>query len=485
MKAMAAPWEPWLERAARTWPQAVACEVDGDRVSCADLRARALATARRLRAAGVLPGDRVAAFVTPGTFFLELLHAAQFGRWTLVPPNLRLGAEALGRLVVHAEPALVLHDDAHADLARSVGGATIKATGELARMAVDTAPLQQAGAEDVLTLVYTSGTTGAPKAVELTNANYEAGADASIARLGCAPGDRWLAAMPMCHVGGLSIAVRCALAGMTVVQHPGFDATSVDRSLRHDEIGFVSLVPTMLARVLDAGGDVPYPSTLKAVVLGGGRLPAALVGRAQRASVPLVATFGMSETAAQVTTSWPGDASRHPGSAGHPLDGVAIRIGVPGSDGVGEILVRGAQVFRGYFRDPERTVRSLQGEWLHTGDLGRLDDDGRLWVEVRRTDLIVSGGENVNPEVVEEVLALHPGVAEVAVFGVEDEEWGQRVAAAVVLRAGATVGDGELRQWCRERLAAFQVPREFVRVAELARTISGKVKRLDCFRLLK
>jgi O-succinylbenzoic acid--CoA ligase len=426
----------------------------------------------------VRPGDRVAAFVTPGTFLVELLHAAQFGRWTLVPPNLRLGTEELGRLVAHADPALLLHDDAHADLARSVGVTTILAIDELARMEVATEPLPQAGAGDVLTLVYTSGTTGTPKAVELTNANYEAGADASIARLGCTPGDRWLAAMPMCHVGGLSIAVRCALAGMTMVQRPGFDAAEVDRSLRHDRIGFVSLVPTMLARVLDAGSDVPYPSALKAVVLGGGRLPVALVERAQRASVPLVATFGMSETAAQVTTSRPGDASGHPGSAGHPLDGVGIRIEAPGSDGVGEILVRGAQVFRGYFRDPERTATALQGGWLHTGDLGRLDGDGRLWVEVRRTDLIVTGGENVNPEAVEDVLMSHPGVAEAAVYGVPDDEWGQRVTAAVVVREGVAVDGEELREWCRARLAAFQVPRAFVKVAELPRTASGKVRRV-------
>lgn len=471
-------WLPWLERAVRTWPHAIACEVDGARVSCAELRERTLATVRRLRAAGVRPGDRVAAFVRPGVDFLALLHAAQFGRWTLVPPNLRLGATELGRLVAHAEPVLVLHDDAHADLARSVGRTNLLSIDELARLAPNSEPLPQAGAEDVLTLVNTSGTTGAPKAVELTNANYEAGACASIARLGCAPGDRWLAAMPMCHVGGLSIAVRCALAGMTVVQHAGFDAMRVDRSLRNDGIGFVSLVPTMLARILDAGGDRPYPTTLKAVVLGGGRLPAALVGRSRLASVPLVATFGMSETAAQVTTSRPGDASRHPGSAGHPLDGVEIRIDMTGGDGVGEILVRGAQVFRGYFRDPERTATALQGGWLHTGDLGRLDGDGRLWVEVRRTDLIVSGGENVNPEEVEDVLVSHPGIAEAAVYGVADDEWGQRVMAAVVVRDGATVDGEELREWCRERLAGFKVPRAVRLVADLPRTDSGKVRRV-------
>lgn len=474
---MVAPWQPWLTRAALAWPQAVACDVDGDRVSYADLHARASATARRLRAAGVFPGARVAAFVTPGTLFLELLHAAQLGRWTLVPPNLRLGVDELRRLVAHAEPAIVLHDAAHAAFARTVAGKLVVGVHELARMPEGTAPLPEPGAEDVLTIIYTSGTTGTPKAVELTNANYEAGAGASIARLGCAMGDRWLAAMPMSHVGGLSIAVRCAFAGMSVVQHPGFDAARVDRSLRHEEIGFVSLVPTMLARVLDAGGDRPYPASLKAVVLGGGRLPPALVSRAQRASVPLVATFGMSETAAQVTTSRPGDAAHHPGSAGQPLDGVRIRIGSAGSDGVGEILVRSAQVLRGYFRDPERTATALEGGWLHTGDLGRLDGDGRLWVEVRRTDLIVSGGENVHPEEVEDVLVAHPGVAEAAVYGAADDAWGQRVMAAVVPRDGATVGGEELREWCRARLAGFKVPRTVRLVAALPRTASGKLRR--------
>lgn len=471
-------WLPWLERAARVWPHTIACEAGDGRVDFAGLRDHARRLAASMQAAGIRRGDRVAALMAPGTEFLALLHAAQIGGWALVPPNPRLRRDELRRLLDHAAPALLLHDAAHAAAAdAAVGLCRIRDIRALPPAGPRPGDAVAADPEAVVALVCTSGTTGAPKAVELTSAAFEAGAAASLQRLGVAADDRWLAAMPMCHVGGLSIAVRAALAGMTIVQHDGFDAARVDRSLRHDGIAFVSLVPTMLARVLDAGGDTPYPASLKAVVLGGGRLPPALVARAARIGLPLVATYGMTETAAMVTTSLPGDAVRHPGSAGHPLDGVAVRIDAPGADGVGEIVVRGAQVCRGYFRDAARTARTLRDGWLHSGDLGRIDADGRLWVEVRRTDLIVTGGENVIPEEVEEVLAAHPDVAEAAVYGEADDEWGQQVVAAVVPRRDGAVEPEALRAWCRERLAGFKVPRRVRLAAELPRTASGKVIR--------
>jgi O-succinylbenzoic acid--CoA ligase len=283
--------------------------------------------------------------------------------------------------------------------------------------------------------------------------------------------------MPMCHVGGLSILVRCAVTGMTLVQHERFDPARVDRSLRQDGIGFVSLVPTMLALVLDVVDAADYPDALRAVVLGGGRLRPSLVERAGAHRMPIVATFGMTETAAQVTASRSGDAVAHPGSAGHPLDGVELSIDMPDEDGVGEIVVRAPQLCGGYFRDPERSALLYRGGSLHTGDLGRIDEQGRLWVETRRTDLIVTGGENVSPEEVEEVLTEHPRIDQAAVFGVEDPLWGQVVAAVVVPAGDRPIDAAALESWCRDRLAAYKIPRRWSVRERLPRTVSGKLQR--------
>lgn len=471
-------WRPWIERAASRWPDQSACEADGERVSYAALRDRSVVLAGRLRTLGVRPGDRVASLLTPGIAVVELLNAAQLGGWAVVPLHDRLAASEIAARIARIRPRVTLVDDAHQHLWTESGSpAHGLSLADLQDVAPDETADHVARVEDVLAAIFTSGTTGRAKLVGLTSANFEAGAVASAARLGCCPGDRWLAAMPMSHVGGLSIPVRCALSGMSLVVQHGFVAAEVDRALRDEKIAYVSLVPTMLQRVLTAGGDVPYPATLRAVVLGGGRLPMALVERARVAGVPLVATFGMTETAAQVTTSRPGDAYVHPGSAGQPLEGAEIRIAQPDAEGVGEILVRGRQVFGSYLEDAERTAAVLRDGWLHTGDLGRIDEDGRLWVSVRRTDLIVTGGENVSPEEVEEALEAHPEIVEAAVFGIEDDEWGQRVAVAVVVTSGASLTEASLHEWCRARLAPFQVPRQVFRVEALPRTVSGKLQR--------
>jgi len=477
---MRATWRPWLERAAERWPNVEAFEGADRTLDFATLHAQSSSLARKLLALGLRPGDRVATFATPSAGFVEILHAAQLARLTLVPLNERLQPDELARLLTHAAPAALFYEAGTEALATVVRdhraqAALITAT-VLATVPPSSSVLPVASPDDVLTIVYTSGTTGAPKGVRLSNASYEAGARASTARLGCRPADRWLATMPLCHVAGLAILARAALAGMTVVpQH--FRADLVDHALRHGHIAFVSLVPTMLAMLLDESGTVAYPASLRAVVLGGGRLPAALVARAAARGLPLIASFGMTETAAQVTSSHAGDAAAHPGSAGHPLDGVEVAIDAADPSGVGEIVVRGSQVCAGYHRAPELSAQALRDGWLHTGDLGRLDGDGRLWVEVRRSDLIVTGGENVHPEEVEQVLAAHAAVADACVYALDDEHWGQRVAAAVVPRSAAAFDADALRAWCRARLAAYKVPRDIVVVESLPRTTSGKLER--------
>jgi O-succinylbenzoic acid--CoA ligase len=308
-------------------------------------------------------------------------------------------------------------------------------------------------------VVHTSGTTGAGTPVTLTYGNWLWSALGSGVALGVQPDDRWLCALPLSHVGGLSILLRSAIYGTAAVVHERFDAQRVVAELMaSDGATLVSLVPTTLARVLDAGLD--RPPRLRCALIGGGPVPPALVDRARAAGIPVAQTYGLTEACSQVTTAAPGDA--HP-DAGPPLFCTRVRIG---SDG--EILVKGPTVAPGATR---------ADGWLATGDQGSLDAEGRLTVTGRLADTIVTGGENVAPAEVEAALAEHPAVAEAAVYGRPDAEWGEAVVATVVLRPGARADADELRRHCAARLAGFKVPKEVQFAAALPRNPTGKLQR--------
>jgi O-succinylbenzoic acid--CoA ligase len=256
--------------------------------------------------------------------------------------------------------------------------------------------------------------------------------------------------MPLTHVGGLSIPIRSAIYATTAVLQPRFDTEAVLRELMEPtrRITLVSLVPTMLARLLDAG--LHEPPTLRWALLGGGPIPPALLERAEAAGVPVAPTYGMTEACSQIATF------------GWPLPGVELVTAE------GEVLVRGATV--------SRQALSADG-WLHTGDLGEFDDRGRIRITGRKSERIVSGGENVAPAEVEAVLLEHPAVADAGVFGRPDPEWGEAVVAVVAVREETGLTAAELRAFCAERMAGFKVPKEIEFATELPRTASGKLLR--------
>jgi O-succinylbenzoic acid--CoA ligase len=337
----------------------------------------------------------------------------------------------------------------------------------------------------VHTVVYTSGTTGRPKGALLTAGNHWWSAVGSALNVGVHDDDRWLACLPLFHVGGLAILLRGVVYGTATVVHEAFDPAAVSAALDDDdEVTIVSLVAAMLQRVLDARGDAAVPARLRLVLLGGGPAPRPLLERCARQGIPVSQTYGLTETASQVTTLRPADALRRLGAAGMPLYPNEVRIGAPDAAAppgeAGEILVRGPVVSPGYWGRPDESARARAGGWLHTGDIGRLDADGFLHVLDRRADLIVSGGENVYPAEVEGVLLAHPAVAEAGVVGEADETWGQRVVAVVRARDGAEVSEEELRAHCRSQLGGYKVPARIVLVREpLPRTAAGKLLRRE------
>ncbi len=488
MSAAAEAPGDWLRKRAALSPSAPALFVDRTVVTWADLDARVDGVAAALATRGVAAGDRVAVLLPNGLPLVELVYAVPRAGAVLVPLNTRLAAAELAWQVDDAGARVIIFDDATAPLAAaaaSTHGALVHA-GDLCaavRPVGASAPLSGIAPPslgDVHSIIYTSGTSGRPKGVMLTFGNHLWSALGSALNLGLDPADRLLACLPMFHVGGLAVLLRSAIYGHPAVVHPSFDAQRVNAAI-DDGATIVSVVATMLARVIEARGPVPYPPTLRAVLLGGGPAPRPLLEACAARCVPVVQTYGLTEAASQVATLAPADALRKLGSAGKALFPTDIRIdhadgeAAPGE--AGEILVRGATVSPGYWNRPEETAEVFRDGWLRTGDLGRVDDEGYLYVLDRRDDLIISGGENVYPAEVEAVLLSHPAVAEAGVYPREDARWGSVPAARVVLRPGMSVASGDLRRFCRERLAAYKVPVEITFASTLPRTPAGKLQR--------
>jgi O-succinylbenzoic acid--CoA ligase len=415
---------------ARRRPDADAIVAPGERLSWRELHERARAGAAQL---AVGRGERVAIALPPGVDFAVALHACLERGAVAMPVDLRLGDE---------ERAARLAQAAHV-VGEPLGGAGEGpgGAGELRD-------------GDVVLAVHTSGTTSAPKLVELTWGNVRANALGSALALGFARAERWLCPLPLSHVGGLMVLLRSLVYGTAAHLMP-FDAQAANAALRRDGITLASLVPTMLARMLDAG--LQNPPHLRAVLLGGAPADRTLLERAKDAGVPVAQTYGLTEACSQVCTSEPGDVE----TSGWPLPGTAVDIAPDG-----EILVTGPTV--------------AGGRTLHTGDLGRLDERGRLIVTGRKADTIVTGGENVAPTEVEAVLLAHPAVADAGVFARADATWGEAITARVVLRPGhGDVEPDELRAFCRERLAGFKVPKAVELADALPRTASGKLLRRE------
>jgi o-succinylbenzoate---CoA ligase len=470
--------EGWLHRAARTRPESTAVEGPEGGRSYTELYAAAQRGAGVLSAQGVAPGDRVAIALPPGLEFVEAFHACLLLGAVAVPVDLRLaqaeralicdGAVLIVQGGLTQGPSATQRPSAHAP-GRS-GHAGVPGPGHDLRQGHHHE--REHDLDAVAAVIHTSGTTSAPRPVELTYGNFLWSALGSAVALDRDPAERWLCALPVSHVGGLSILVRSAIYATTAVIHPRFDTDLVMRALYEQNITLISLVATTLARLLDAMPAHPeHPPALRCALTGGGPVPEALVERAHDAGVRVSTTYGLTEACSQVTTGGP------------PLFCTRVRIGsIDGIDGssskerqsqqqVGEILVCGPTVAPGS-RDPDG--------WLHTGDLGSLDERGFLQVTGRVADTIISGGENVAPAEVEAVLEAHPDVLEAAVLGRSDPSWGEAIAAIVVPRTGCELTVEELCEHCAERLARYKVPKRVdFTGTPLPRTPSGKLLRRE------
>jgi O-succinylbenzoic acid--CoA ligase len=440
----------------------------------------------------VMPGARVALLAEDRAATVVAIHATRLADAVLVPLHRRLGVPELADQLTRTTATVLLHDAVHAEVAVGLDGITHARA--LALDAVVEAPRRRdrplGRAADVPgAIVHTSGTTARPRGVVLSHGALLASAAAWNAFLGAGPSDHWLSALPLSHVAGLGMALRPVLSGARLTVHARFDPDAVREALADDAVTLVSLVPTQLARLLDAG---PIASgALRAVLLGGGPVSAPLVRRAVDAGLPVVATYGLTEAASGVTALPSDEAALAPGSAGRALPGIRVRVvGDDGADvapGVaGTILVGGPTLATGYLDDPGATVDAFSDGWLRTHDVGRLDAAGRLWVVDRVDDLIITGGENVSPAEVEAVLATHPAIADVAVVARPDPDWGSVPVAALTLRPGHRAPTIQaLRDFARPSLAGYKLPVASEVLPAIPRTASGKVVRRDVIALLE
>lgn len=453
-------------------PNALALGFEGRSWTYRELDREVSAWSARLFARGVRAGDRLALLSANRPEGVFLLFAVRRVGATLVPLNARLTSAELTGLLEQLNPVHRLASEALADRLGECW--TIEA---LAGERPGEVP-PRVEPPEVWAMLFTSGTTGRVKAVELTERALRASAWASGENLGADPGQHWLGNLPLFHVGGIAMAIRCALYGCTLELESRFDLDRAIAALRGPSITHVSLVPQTLTRVLEAG-PLRFSSNLRALLIGGGPSRPEVLAEARTHGLPVLQTYGLTEACSQVATERLLDADGL--TSGPPLTGVRVRIvSAEGADlppgHEGEIQVRGDTVMRGYFRNPAATEKALAGGWLHTGDIGLLDERGRLQIFARRSDLILSGGENIYPAELEQVLAGHPAVAEVAVLGVPDARWGQVPVAVLVPRQPAAE-PAALEDWCRARLAGFKVPRRWIWVDVLPRNAGGKVDR--------
>jgi O-succinylbenzoic acid--CoA ligase len=506
------PAADWVARRAATTPDAEALveAATGEAWNYADLDRVVAATAGRLWDLGLRPGDHLGTLLGTRRAAVVLVHAAARRGVVLVALGPDRSAESVGDQLFRADvTAVACEADTEAlavDAVTRVAGpaAPVVSVDEPDHSSVvwlerDPDPDRARGGSDPpddgspgwggpTLAMFTSGTTGDPKAVVLTPGNLFASAVGSAFRLGVLPGDRWLCELPVHHVGGVAPFLRSTIYGTATVIQEGGDGFAPERTLdnlREYRPTGVSLVPTQFRRLLDAGR---VPDSLRFVLLGGGPIPPDLVERCRRRGVPVRPTYGTTETASQVATTRPGEAGDHPGSVGPPLAFVAVTIvdeeGDPVPTGeVGEVVVDGPTVTPGYYGDPEATDAAFGDHGLYTGDLARRDDAGRLWIEGRVDDRIHTGGENVHSGTVENAIRSVEGVAEVAVVGIDDPEWGERVAALVVPDGEEHEHESDERlkaaitEACRERLADHEVPKTLAIADSLPLTASGTVER--------
>ncbi|MEO8452704.1 MAG: long-chain fatty acid--CoA ligase [Gemmatimonadota bacterium] len=471
----------------------------GHRFTYSELNARANRVAHLLRAKGVQKGDRVACLLMNGVESVEsYFGVAKIGA-VLVPLNWRLVPDELEFILNDSGAIILIYD---AEVAPAVAALRNRATAVQTWLGVGPAgavssedsyerafnqaspaePVAAGEGDDLLFIMYTSGTTGRPKGAMHTHASMIWGSLTWNMTCELRIGDRDLVVLPLFHIGALLPLTAVLHRGSTAVVMRTYDTRAVLEVIQRERISTMLLVTTILQRLLAHPDRSTFDlGSLRWSVVGGSPVPLDLLEQCAMLGIEVRQDYGLTESG-PVTVTSPEEAETKMGSAGKACFHTDVRIAddsgyeVPRGE-LGEIIVRGRHVMTGYWNRPAATAAAIRDGWLYTGDLGVMDHDGSLWVRDRKTDVIISGGENIYPAEVESVLLAHPAVKEVAVIGIPSVKWGESPAAVVVAEAGSRPAEEELIAYCRTKMAAYKIPRRVAFVGQLPRTPTGKVQK--------
>ncbi|AXH99657.1 o-succinylbenzoate--CoA ligase [Sporosarcina sp. PTS2304] len=467
----------WLVQRAKLTPDAPALVSNGERWTFGELFEKSLEISQQLHHAGVQPGSRLALLSQSTEQTVFIIHACWLLRVEIVCLNNRLTPVELRWQVEDSEAEILLVDDTKYSTIDGVNCLTFSTLRRQTRK--EYALEQQWEEEQTLSIMYTSGTTGAPKGVRQTAGNHTASALASALNLGLTEKDSWLCMMPLFHISGLSIIIRSVIYGMEMRLYEKFDAKEAAVQISAGNVTAMSVVALTLdqiVRVMESEHMKAHPS-FRSMLVGGGSVPLDYLERAVARNLPILQTYGMTETCSQTTTLGKADARRKQGSAGKPL--FFNQISIKGTDDqhvIGEVLIKGPHVTPGYVGSQKKRSPLTTDGWLATGDMGYIDDEGFLFIVDRRADLIISGGENIYPAEIENVLLAHPLIREAGVCGKEDVQWGQVPVAFVI---SETVTEKEILDFCEQRLARYKLPKKIYFVDELPRNASNKLMRFE------
>src|SRR5690625_4636251 len=468
----------WLTKQADLAPNKLALEIDEEiSLTFKELYNKSKQIAQKLNNLNINPKDRIAILSTNSLDMLMTIHALSYLDAIVVLLNTRLTSSELNYQIKNSEATLLITTEELCQ-EKKLETNKVKTFTEIKELKqnVDKPLNESVNLNDIWTIMYTSGTTGLPKAVGHTYGNHWWSAISSGLNLGIHADDNWLSPFPMYHVGGLSVFIKSIIYGMSVYLLPHYNKERLSNVLHEKEITIASLVTLMLADYLDSLEGQTSPAKLRAILLGGGSVPETLLNKAKDKKIPLFQSYGMTETSSQIATLSPTDNIRKLGSAGKPLMPAEVKVNAKTNE-IGEVLVKGPMVISNYFNNEEATAESFKEGWLKTGDLGHLDEENFLYIVDRRSDLIISGGENIYPTEIQNTLLNHDNIKEVAVVKKTDDKFGYVPAAFIVLKNKNYKPD--FSSYLKDSLAKYKQPKEYIFIDELPRTASNKVKRFE------
>jgi long-chain acyl-CoA synthetase len=463
---------------------ASALKLDDAEVSYSMLDGASAHIAGLLRERGVGPGDRVGIMLPNVPYFAVCYYGVLRAGAVVVPMNVLLKGREVAFYCSDPESKVLFawHDFAEAAQAGAERAGTdciLVTPGEFEQLVGESpavTDVADCSADDTAVILYTSGTTGKPKGAELTHANLRRNVEIAAGLFDLGADAVTLGALPLFHSFGQTCGLNATISGgglLTLI--PRFDPVKALEIIQRDKVTVFEGVPTMYAAILNVPNASDYDtSSLKICVSGGAALPVEVLrGFEEKFNCKVLEGYGLSETSPVASFNHP-DRERKPGSIGTPIDGVEMKL-ADESNGVGEIAIRGHNVMKGYWRNPEATKEVMRDGWFHTGDMAQVDEDGYYFIVDRKKDMIIRGGYNVYPREVEEVLYEHPAVREAAVVGVPHSELGEEIGAAVALKEGAKADAEELQAFVKEQVAAYKYPRRIWFVDELPKGPTGKI----------